>query len=669
MSTPLTVLHKAPPFLLATSLLLWGWQTGFLVFAIPMLVVLEMANWVKWRWPVSEKEFNTLADVSGVSFFIVVVYLFSTEGAKGIFVILSAMPFILFPLLLVQMYSEQGKIGVPSLFVSLRKLNPRITPEAGAKIDISLPYLIICIISASSGNQRTIWFYILCFILLSTLLWFYRPKRYRLPVWIGLLILAFNLGYIGQQGLRELQGAIESSIIGMFDQFMWRYRDPERVTTAIGTIGRLKLSDRIVIRVNSDTPLNEPLLLHEASYHRYTYGVWSNSLSDFTVIDPELDGSVIIGEGDARQSVTISTYMPREIAVIPLPHGTSRISDVAAVVVSQNQYNSVKMEIREGWINYRSDFRSNFISGEPNADDLEVPAIFKQDLDLIAQELKLYEQPPQQAVDTITRFFLNDFKYSLNQRGRYPRGRYLYEFLYNTRSGHCEYFATSTVMLLRMAGIPARYAVGYVIDEYSRMEGQYIARSRDAHSWAMAYINGSWQVVDTTPSEWAPYEDENASLIQPLMDLFSWFSYRIAQFQTRDELEEEQSNYNLLYLLIPLVMILIWRLYFKERIQQRKKRHKKKKLFNVQGNDSRFYELVKALNNAGYLRRKGETQAAWFKRITESLKIHNLENALKLHYRYRFDPSSYNEQVRAEISALVDQILESGKITDSTLAT
>ncbi|MBT8330725.1 MAG: transglutaminase-like domain-containing protein, partial [Deltaproteobacteria bacterium] len=36
-------------------------------------------------------------------------------------------------------------------------------------------------------------------------------------------------------------------------------------------------------------------------------------------------------------------------------------------------------------------------------------------------------------------------------------------FLTRSRSGHCEYFATATVLLLRQAGIPARYARGYSV--------------------------------------------------------------------------------------------------------------------------------------------------------------------------------------------------------------
>lgn len=53
--------------------------------------------------------------------------------------------------------------------------------------------------------------------------------------------------------------------------------------------------------------------------------------------------------------------------------------------------------------------------------------------------------------------------------------------------------------MLRSAGIPTRYVVGYLVNEYSPTEHQYVVRTRDAHAWVMAYVNHSWIKVDTTP--------------------------------------------------------------------------------------------------------------------------------------------------------------------------
>ncbi len=668
MDTSLQKLPPAPPFTIGAALILWAWQTEFLIFAIPMIILIELSHWTSWRWTVNNKEFNLISDFSGVGFFIVVVYIFSTVGSRGIFVILSVMPFILFLLLIIQLYSEQGKINLSSLFVSLRKLDPKTSPQADSRIDISLAYLALCIVSASSGNNRTDWFFILSFCLFAVILWHFRPRRFKFGAWLCLIILSFGTAYATQEGLRDIQRAMESSIIGLFDQFMWRYRDPDRATTAIGSIGRLKRSDRIVIRVKADDELNTPLYLREASYHQYNYGVWNNQSPAYSLIDPGVDGSWILDSGDSKGTINISTYMPREIGVIPVPHSANRIKDIAALEINVNQYGAVRMEIREGWINYNSDYEGNMLGSAPGEDDLQVKPSYQADFDRLARELDLYDKTPNEAIAEITRHFTENFTYSLDQRRSYPRGKFLQNFLFNTKTGHCEYFATSTVLLLRTLGIPARYAVGYVVDEYSTMEGSYVARSRDAHSWALAYVNGDWQIVDTTPSVWAPYEDANASVFEPFMDLYSWLSYRYALFQASDELEQEESNYDLLYFLIPLFVILIWRLFFKDRINRKKVAGILKMIRNKQGEDSSFYALIDEFNRAGYARRNGETLASWMKRINETGEFPELSDALKLHYRYRFDPGLRGKKVKKELALLVKTIITRG-ITPITAQT
>src|SRR5207253_2703424 len=89
--------------------------------------------------------------------------------------------------------------------------------------------------------------------------------------------------------------------------------------------------------------------------------------------------------------------------------------------------------------------------------------------------------------------------------------------------GHCEYFATATVLLLRQAGVPARYVVGYSAQEFSTLEGAFIVRNRHAHAWAQALVAGRWVVVDTTPSNWAEQEEQAArASFGAVMDVFSW---------------------------------------------------------------------------------------------------------------------------------------------------
>lgn len=654
-----SLLQPAPPLIMGAGLLLWGWQNQFLPYAFIMAVILESSRLVRWRWSTSEKEFNNISDISGIGFFITVVYIFITVRSQGIYTILSILPFVFFLIVVTQVYSVQRTLKLSVLLVSLRKLEPDRDAEINKNIDISLPYFMMCLISASAGNQRTLWFYVLVCLLLGYVLWSIRPGRYRIITWLTVMTLATGLGYAGQIGIRHAQRAIELSLMSVFDQFMWRYRDPNRVTTAIGTIGRLKFSDRILVRVKTDRRLTHPLYLHEATYDSYNYGVWSTSRPAFSVIDPDTGGdSWTINKLKPGKQATIATYMVKDTGVIPLPHGTSNISGTGIIEINENKAGTIKMEMREGWVRYKAAYIDNQLpQWQPGPADLSVASAYKGVFQRLANELSLRGKSQDAILNDVKAYFKKNFRYSLTRR-RYFRRNYLEDFLFVSHAGHCEFFATSTVLLLRTLGIPARYAVGYYIDEYSNLEGQYIGRSRDAHSWVLAYIDNKWQVVDTTPSTWVPYEDARASVLQPLYDLSAWLRYKFARWQSKDELEDEQTGeFQLLWLLIPLTLILAWRLYAKERIRTARKNQSAAKRVAYPGLDSRFYQLVTVLEEQGFRRRTGETMYAWLVRFDSQFRNNNIRQALELHYRYRFDPRGLPATAKQRLDKLVTEAI------------
>lgn len=73
------------------------------------------------------------------------------------------------------------------------------------------------------------------------------------------------------------------------------------------------------------------------------------------------------------------------------------------------------------------------------------------------------------------------------------------DFLFNTRRGFCEHFASAFTMLARAAGIPARVVTGYQGGEFNPMGGYLIVRQSDAHAWSEVWIDGKgWVRVDPT---------------------------------------------------------------------------------------------------------------------------------------------------------------------------
>lgn len=75
------------------------------------------------------------------------------------------------------------------------------------------------------------------------------------------------------------------------------------------------------------------------------------------------------------------------------------------------------------------------------------------------------------------------------------------EFLLGSGAAHCEYFATSLALVLRLQGVPCRLVGGYLVHEWDPATHTAVARSRDAHAWVEILLpDGSWQTFDPTPA-------------------------------------------------------------------------------------------------------------------------------------------------------------------------
>lgn len=72
-------------------------------------------------------------------------------------------------------------------------------------------------------------------------------------------------------------------------------------------------------------------------------------------------------------------------------------------------------------------------------------------------------------------------------------------FLFETRRGFCEHYASAFVTLMRAAGIPSRVVAGYQGGVYNPSGNYFIVRQSDAHAWAEVWLPGrGWQRVDPT---------------------------------------------------------------------------------------------------------------------------------------------------------------------------
>lgn len=103
------------------------------------------------------------------------------------------------------------------------------------------------------------------------------------------------------------------------------------------------------------------------------------------------------------------------------------------------------------------------------------------------------------------------------------------EFLFETRRGFCEHYASAFAVLMRAAGIPARIVTGYVGGELNELSGYYVIRQSDAHAWTEIWLpdRGWWRIDPTAAVPPERVEAGVAGAAAALQDLGQELSLRI----------------------------------------------------------------------------------------------------------------------------------------------
>jgi transglutaminase-like putative cysteine protease len=74
-------------------------------------------------------------------------------------------------------------------------------------------------------------------------------------------------------------------------------------------------------------------------------------------------------------------------------------------------------------------------------------------------------------------------------------------FLFDLRTGYCDYYASAMAVMLRSLGVPVRWVNGYAAGKYNYELGGYEVRSSIAHTWPELYFPGyGWQRFEPTPA-------------------------------------------------------------------------------------------------------------------------------------------------------------------------
>jgi len=656
-----------PPGMLAVATLLWGWHQDTLVPALLAAIAIECVRVAPFRWDFSDRDFHRLGDVSGVGLVLLVIVQFSDRGLTGIYGVLRWTPMVVVALLLAQLYSTRRAVKLSAVFLSVRFALSRGRITEPGELDMRLPYLVACLLSACAGAGREEWAVPAAAAVLAWLLWANRPPHVTRKAVLAALLVCATLVALGQAGVSATRRAVGPIIMDIMRERMAHWRDPFRNYTALGEIGRIKVSDRIVLRVESPPGTPVPTLLTEATYTHFSNNVWLSGRASFQALTPGADGTRwdLAEERRPFRLATISKSLIRNKGMLAVPNGSFRIDDLPVEELHASPLGALKVLEGPSLVRYRvrySDAGGGF-SGAPQERDLVVPqrlaAVMQRTLDGLDIGAG---HPAAEVAARLQAFFDAGFRYSLTLERPSLDEHPLQDFLEHTRSGHCEFFATATVLLLRAAGVPARYATGYSVQEYSALEAAWVVRRRHSHAWASAWIAGRWVSIDTTPAAWVVEEAEGSAWWQPAYDLVSYLLYQVSRWRLERAGNTEEDSL-LVWLLAPLSLFLAWRVYHSRRVAStpRTARAAHGRAAGRRGLDSDFYRLEASLAARGLVRPGSLTPRAWLRDLEHGGLLppgsEGWEEIVDLHYRLRFGPRGLEPPERQRLQQGVERWL------------
>lgn len=661
---------KTPRFYLGAAVLFWGWQNGLLWMAFCLAVILESASMMRTRFELSPADFNKFVDISIVLLAGTFVAAMTLDMQKANMTLLRWLPLVFFPIIAAQEFSTKGRMDVKSFFLAARKKAEMRFYET-KEIDVSYIYAFICLMSASYANPKGLVYLVAVAVFFSWGLWHGRSGRVSLALFLLSLCFALFLGYEGQKAARAAGQRIGQKLMAYYYK---KYSiDPFKTYSALGEIGDLKLSDQIMLRVSFEHYIpGKTYLLHSATYNRFTSSNWFSGYP-FERVE-EKPGSTLwqINPKEPNlQKMTQYFRLQQGKAVLSLPPGVVDISEMKAGICEKNPVQAVRIEegpsLIKAVVSYTGSAQFDAL---PGPHDRLVPEKEKPAFEVIAQRLGLEGQSEEEILKTVQMFFLSEFTYSLALKGKGSRSTALENFLTHTKSGHCEFFATAAVLLLREAGLPARYATGFIAHEYSFLEKALVVRQRDAHAWAKVFVKGQWRDIDTTPPGFLQI-DAMGTKGSALADVFSFFGFKLSQLrhETGGKLMEAYG----LWLILPLILILFFRLKRSGEIRRIKDPGREKKRKGQKEELQGFYLIEQMLNRKGFVRETHETYALWLRRISGHLGDPELGTRLfsmvTMHNQWRFGRNEEAKEIKRkldeEAAVISEMLLRAGHPTTS----
>ncbi|MEP4076719.1 transglutaminase-like domain-containing protein [Haloferula sp.] len=688
-----------PRLLLGISLLFWGGMIGHPLIGLIMAVATEAAHWTRVRWDFGEQAYYRAWQASVILvFFAGVLVWMNSALISALPDTIIWLPVLFFPLQFVQTYGMHRTMPMAtfSLFVRKRREHARKhgLPFRDIQIAFGHVYFTIIIISSSLGSYATtiVFFPTLVFLVA----WAFKRQfswKNRLTPIAALLALSFAAagGYSGE----KLIDMIYDRMLGFEgSNSTWA----RQTRTSIGALGEIKQSPNIVWRLKPVAG-ELPELVRVASYNYYFDTSWraepppetdDNKLNqDFVEL-----GSTgvenpyrITGRKDAdafiAPELASADHLPRFILrgslnrqdLLPIP------SNAASVVIPSqsleiNSLGSLRIEpehpVANATILWKQDLTTSkapWLAEKAKGimcPDLGIPAHEKEVITQVVHDLNLHEGSLEEKINRIRSHFIGEFQYSRylerpRPESNFERDQFISIFLQESRRGHCEYFATATAMLLREAGIPARYATGFAVLERNHKTGEALLRGTHAHAWCEAWDEERmvWIDVDLTPPDWTGVETPRMPPWQNLLD--RWHILRDDLLVWRSE--PGNLAIALMVIVIPFVLggLLVGRRLWKSK--RRLDPATERRVASAAHPTTPLTAIEKLAARRLGPRPLGMPLGSWLVGLSSIISNPaQLQEAIALHRAIRFDPSADPQDHNERLADLASQLQKELKV-------
>lgn len=373
------------------------------------------------------------------------------------------------------------------------------SPESGSRLTFALGALTFCF----AGQARVSpWYPPLSALFVGAALVALRaedlgrPRFRAIPLrrWaLGAAVLATSVGAVAlaartlpplhakaiERFMRAVRGA---GTTGFDEQF------------SLGSLETMLSSEEVVARVYGPSPE----LLRGIAYNRYRHGRWTTRGGAGRVLRTRR--GVMTGRDATTVELMAATapvyFVPLRAGVLSTAEGTVRVDALGAL---WRTHGDSGLSV---W--YRPGPSRDLEPAPPGDDDTALPPNLAARLTPLAASWTAGARTDSDRVEAIVRALRSGYRYRLAVR-RSSSADPVLDFLFTHRAGNCEYFSSSTALLARAAGIPARVVGGYRVGEFNALGRFHIVRERNAHAWVEIWDgSGAWVTVDPTPERAIP---------------------------------------------------------------------------------------------------------------------------------------------------------------------